>query len=57
MLRLVTIDEQKPQLECDAYLENLLTEDPSDVDGIDPEDVDERALAIQINYLLHCLLF
>ena len=53
----VTIDEHEPQLESDAYLESLLTEDPSDVAGIDPEDADDKALGIQINYLIHCLLF
>ena len=52
----VTIDEQGPQLESDAYLESLLTENPSDVDGIDPEDADDMALGSQINYLVHCLL-
>ena len=37
-LPLVIEDEFDPQLESDAYLENLLTEDLSDVDDIDPKD-------------------
>ena len=42
-LPIVTADEFDPQLESDSYLESLLTEDLSDVDDIDPEDVNEMA--------------
>lgn len=37
------MDEQDPTLESDTYLESLLTEDLSDADDIDPEDVDDMA--------------
>ena len=42
-LPLVTVDEHEPQLESDSYLESLLTEDLSDADDIDAEDVDNMA--------------
>ena len=39
MLPLVTIDEHEPQLEIDAYLESLLTEDLHDIDLEDADDM------------------
>ena len=42
-LSLVTIYEHEPQLESDSYLESLLTEDLSDADDNDAEDVDNMA--------------
>ena len=40
---IVTADEFDPQLESDSYLESLLTENLSDANDIDPEDVNEMA--------------
>ena len=57
MLPPVTIDEEEPQLESDAYLESLLTEDLSDVDDIDAKDDDDMAWGSRTSYLVHCLLF
>ena len=37
-----------------SYLESLLTEDLSDVDDIDAEDVDNMAWESQIYYFVHC---